>query len=340
MTSTEFEHLLTRSEGSVTDFKSEMYDFNRNKEVISSFVKDIISMANTIRTETSFIIIGVREKDLGDLELLGIDRSIDDSVLQNKIKDKVTPRPKFSYSLVDYEDKIFGIIEIPIEKYEMPITPTVKGLKGLEVGKIYYRNGSSNSEATGNETIRISDWLRSLPDTYNNHTLNTQIGNFIKKLTKAEEKVSSVISELLPIAKNHKFEKLLEFCRCELTGFDNCKVNHDYRQQVVLFSFDKVDIVNNPYRKITSNLIKNEMEKNDDFFRGKLVLHHPLVQIEDYFEDMRTNQFTGFAIMESNSKDIAGTEKMHPMYIYIFTENFASLYASIRQKAIDLLMEL
>lgn len=36
-------------------------------------------------------------------------------------------------------------------------------MKGLETGKMYYRNGTSNTEANGIDAIRINDWLKSLP---------------------------------------------------------------------------------------------------------------------------------------------------------------------------------
>ncbi len=47
-------------ENETLDFKAKMYDlsYDSNK---AKFIKDIISMANTPRDETSYIIIGVKK---------------------------------------------------------------------------------------------------------------------------------------------------------------------------------------------------------------------------------------------------------------------------------------
>ncbi|MFN5774501.1 helix-turn-helix domain-containing protein, partial [Flavobacterium sp.] len=155
-----FESLLNNPESSVLDFKKELYDFSNDGDSTAKFVKDIISFANTIRSTNAYIIFGIKEID-GQLDLIGLKKGIDDSILQNKVKNKVFPRPIFSYSPIKYKDKLFGLIEIPIHKYELPITPSTQ-LKGLEIGKVYYRNGTANTEATGIDVIRINEWLKSL----------------------------------------------------------------------------------------------------------------------------------------------------------------------------------
>ena len=48
--------------------------------------------------------------------MVGLDRGMDDALLQNKIKDSVFPRPVFSYSPVIYKEKLYGLIEIPVHK--------------------------------------------------------------------------------------------------------------------------------------------------------------------------------------------------------------------------------
>jgi hypothetical protein len=68
---------------------------------------------------------------------------------------KAFPNPVFSYYTFKYSDKQFGILEIPIRKYSEPISPTIK-MRGLEPGKIYFRRGSTNSEANGREVITIN----------------------------------------------------------------------------------------------------------------------------------------------------------------------------------------
>lgn len=341
MTHAEFKELLEKPEGTVLDFKSDMYDFknDRDRKVTSNFVKDIISMTNTVRVQNSYIILGVREGEKNQNEMLGISSSIDDAILQDKIKDKVIPRPKFSYSTIHYEGKDYGIIEIPIEKYEMPITPTVNDLKGLEAGQVYYRNGSSNTEAKAYEVIRISKWMESLQSSVDTNNLNQIISDYIVEVTKDEAKLSTIISGLYPISKKYKLQELQKFCEAELKGFDDKEYGHDYRLQNVIFSYNKVDI--NPYsfRQATPDLIKQEMEESDGFFRGNLAMHHPLIEVEDFFMRMVNDSSTGFALLKTPSKQL-GFEKDFIMYIYIFPDNFRNLYRNIRQKTIDLLMEI
>lgn len=341
MTHVEFKELLDNPEGTVLDFKSDIYDFKNDKDrkATSNFVKDIISMANTVRLQNSYIILGVREGENNEHEMLGITSSIDDAILQDKVKDKVFPRPKFSYSVIQYQGKKYGIIEIPIEKYEMPITPSVNDLKGLEAGQVYYRNGSSNTEAKAYEVIRISKWMESLQSPSDTSSLNQILSAYIIELTKDNTRLSTVISALYPLSKKYKLEPLRKFCEAELKGFNDKEYESDYRIQNVIFGWDKVEIGNNPFIKITPDLIKKEMEATNGFFKGTLSLHHPLIQIEDFLNMLINDPNAGYATMETSTKDL-GYEKDHKMFVYVFPDSFQNLYRSIRQKAIDILMEI
>jgi len=64
-------------------------------------------------------------------------------------------------------------------------------MKGLEVGKIYYRHGTTNAEATGLEAIRINDWLKSLADNISEVNINDEISEQLKKLTSKHENYQS-----------------------------------------------------------------------------------------------------------------------------------------------------
>ncbi|MCW3105631.1 MAG: hypothetical protein JWQ09_137 [Segetibacter sp.] len=184
----EFEKVISRPESSILDFKEEMYIFPHDAEFknTAKFVKDIISFTNTVRNETAYIIIGVKEEPDGNKIMRGIDHFIDDAILQDKIKDKVAPRPKFAFYKCYYKGLVFGILEFPIIKYSIPISPTVR-MKGLEIGKVYYRQGTSNSEASGQETIRIFNWLQSLPEFNHVETKQDIVSKLIKELL-VEEK--------------------------------------------------------------------------------------------------------------------------------------------------------
>lgn len=342
MTLQQFETLITETESSTLDFKNELYDFQNdsNKVVTAKFIKDVISFSNTIRTNTSFIIFGIQEDD-GKLILNGIKNKIDDAILQDKVKDKVIPRPSFSYSTVKYQEKQFGILEFPIQKYEMPIVPSVNDLKGLEAGKVYYRNGTANTEANAYDVIRINDWLKSLPPlTTNSSSLNEKISVCLKDLTKANKKLSEIITDLLEISKTHNLEELKQFCLDELQGLNSKDQDYPYRSQKVTFSWAKINI--NPYSflKPTVQIIKKEMEENDDFFEGKIVLPHPIVEIEGYLATVENEPEASIATLQTDTQTLLGEGKKYPMYIYLFPYNFINLYGNIRQKAIDILMKI
>ncbi|WP_281847084.1 AlbA family DNA-binding domain-containing protein [Olleya namhaensis] len=342
ITENEFENLINKSESSILDFKKEFYNFKRDKDksATSKFVKDVISFSNTIRTETSYIIFGIQEMDNGDLEINGITEKVDDAILQDKIKDKVIPRPKFLFYTIKHKEKQFGILEFPIEKYEMPIVPIVKDLKGLESGKAYYRNGTSNTEASTFDAIRINDWLKSLPQKQELNSLNDEISNYIRELTKREQKLSVIISDLLSLSKKYNLDELKTFCLKEIQGIDSTNSeDSEYRIQRVYISWNKIDINPYSYVKPSVTLVIKEMENNKEFFESKIVMHHPIIEIESTLE-----RFIGdpnsYGTMKSDTKSMLGMEKAHELYIYTFPDNFNSLYRNIRQRAIDILMKL
>jgi hypothetical protein len=181
----QFEKLVERPESSVLDFKRQFYDFDNDRDLkaTASFVKDIISFSNTIRSESAFIIFGIGEKGDGSKELMGIDKTVDDAILQNKIKDKVIPIPLFETYTLNYADKTFLIIEMPIRFYDTPIYP-IKKMIGLKEGLIYFRRNSSNSDANGLEVIQIQKWLDSLRYNLFNHNILMNKSVYINQLTK------------------------------------------------------------------------------------------------------------------------------------------------------------
>ncbi|KAF2327605.1 ATP-binding protein [Flavobacterium nitrogenifigens] len=342
ITEIEFEKLISKNESSILDFKGEFYDFKKesNDLVTAKFVKDVISFCNTIRTETSYIIFGIQEIDNGGLEFKGMKEKVDDAILQDKIKDKVIPRPNFSFYTIKHKEKQFGILEFPIIRYEMPIVPAIKNLKGLEVGKVYYRNGTSNTEATAYDVIRINDWLKSLPEIREQNSLNDEVSKFIKELTKNEQKLSVIISDLFSLSKKYELEELRKFCLVEIQGIKSSNSEGaEYRIQKVFISWNKIEI--NPYAYLKpsiSSLIK-EIENNKEFFESKIVMHHPIIEIESSLDQLNSDP-NSYGTMKTDAKELLDMEKAHDLYIYTFPDNINSLYRNIRQKAIDILMKI
>lgn len=343
ITVAEFENLLNNSESSILDFKRINYSVDNGPENASKFVKDIISFANTIRTKSAFIILGVDVKQDNSKELIGITDYIDEAIFQDKIKDKVFPRPIFKYSTIVYKNLSFGVIEIPVSKYALPISPTIK-LKGLEPGKIYFRRGSSNSEASGVETININEWLKSLPEVNQNSSLHDELTSFLKRITKGDEKLSVILTDLLNLSKKHKLIELINFCSAELSGV-GAKVSNvnpdEYKYRIVgaKISLNKIEL--NPYSflKATEAMLKAEMDKNKDFYDLRLMFSKPITEIEEHVS--RINDDTICSIIQTSSKKIFPTENTsdYIVYLYIFKNEYSNLYRNIRQKAIDKLMK-
>lgn len=218
-----FENLIKSNESETLDFKRQEYDFTAKAEEKkkAEFIKDVISFSNTIRNKISYIIIGIDDSK----KLVGIDDITDDSILQQKIKSSVFPVPIFKYYSFDYNDKLFGILEFPIKKYQKPITSTIR-LKGLNPGDVYFRRNSSNCEANGIEVIEIQEWLSKLPT--NELSFQEEIYSFLKQLSDSSIKLSTILIDIYKFSKKYDLKELCLFCNRELRGLiinDNISEN-------------------------------------------------------------------------------------------------------------------
>lgn len=156
-----FNNILQKGESDIVDFKEKNYFSTNDKNETNKFIKDILSLTNTIRDENAYIIIGVNDNN----EKIGIqpEEFIDGAVLQSKIKDKVSPIPKFNtYRLLDDDGKLFQIIELPVVWYSSPCQPTYNS-ESITKGETYIRRDSSNAKAGYDDILKLSSWLSSLP---------------------------------------------------------------------------------------------------------------------------------------------------------------------------------
>ncbi|MFK7748576.1 MAG: helix-turn-helix domain-containing protein [Kordia sp.] len=337
----EFEYLLSKSESSTLDFKRELYDFenDRTSNSTAKFVKDIISFSNTIRNESAYIIFGIGESD-DKIELNGISKSIDDSILQEKAKSSIFPSPEFAYYTLQLDNKNFGIIEIPIKKHELPLSATKK-LKGLEVGKIYYRNGSSNTEANGMDAIRINDWFRSLPGSLDYNSINDEVSGFITRLAGKNEKLSVIMSELMALGKKHNLTELTTFCSAQFKDMNSeMEEHHKYRVKKVFGSMLKAEFNPNPYTTITQDKLKAELNENKDFYRVSLFFHQTLIEIENNISRITRTSGVSIAVLTTNTNNFLEMDKDYPFYLYLLEDDYETIYSTIRQKTIDLLMDI
>lgn len=342
ITELDFEKIIMRPESTTLDFKREQYKIINDESGIKTaeFIKDIISFANTIRTETAYIIIGI-SNDINEKELLGINQNIDDAIFQEKIKDKVNPKPVFLYFTIKYKGKDFGVFEIPVTKYAEPIA-SVQRMKGLEPGKIYFRRGSSNAEAIGREIININNWLESLPSVSETLSLNDEISALLTRATSQKELLSSVISDTYRVAKKHHLITLEKFCSGELSGWKDAE--HDestqkyinYRLQSILVSVFSVGY--NHENTLGAQYIYNEIKKMDHVYEKLITFTEPISTLEHI-----VNQFshsTDMIISKSITSSVFSGDKNDdfPMTMYALKDNFQNLYHNIRQKLIDELL--
>lgn len=150
--------LLKYSEADICDFKERIYNIEDEGSKIS-FLKDVLSMANTVRYESAYIIIGVRQKD-GHNEFYDIDPNIDENNFISFIKGNVEPEyPEFTYYTMKYEKHNVGVFEIGISKYGPFVSKKSYGEKVI-AGQVYYRYGSVNSEADEAKVQEIDHWMK------------------------------------------------------------------------------------------------------------------------------------------------------------------------------------
>ncbi len=337
-----FKNILLLEESVEIDFKKEHYKLIRgNDEDTAKFVKDIVSFSNTIRKKSAFIILGVLEEN-GEKELLGINNPIDDNILQAKIKNKVYPRPHFKYLNFEYEKLVFGIIEIPLRRYAEPIMPTIK-MKGLEVGKVYCRQGSTNIEANGREIIQINNWITTLPENIEDKEIIERVSELIGRISANNEPLSVALSEGLKIGKLTNNDILLEFCKTELEGYYDEKYKKEgipHRSTKVIMSPYLIENVQGFSNNAIQDLWK-DLKSKENFHEVDLIYNDSIYKIEKALDDVKIKGLNSYLTEERKFGDFYKEEEFGdaPIFVYYRFENFNSLYHSIKRRFTSILME-
>jgi hypothetical protein len=144
------ETLLYRGEGDALDFKLQQYKFEgATDDEKSELLKDILAFANSWREVPAYIVIGIREKTK---EVEGLDRDIDDSRLQQFIKEKTNKPIRFSYQSLDCNGKKVGLYTIPVQDRPFYIK---KDFGKVKANTVYVRRGSSTDQASPDETAKM-----------------------------------------------------------------------------------------------------------------------------------------------------------------------------------------
>ncbi len=144
--------LLSSLESEDLDFKSRQYDISKAYPQ-AKFIKDIVAMANTPRSGSAYILLGVTEHNGKATGTRGVTDHPDPAELLNILSDRVDPVPRFTYRRVSYNDVELGLIEIPIDQPGIAIPRNDLGV--LRKGAVYIRRNSANTEADSAELDRI-----------------------------------------------------------------------------------------------------------------------------------------------------------------------------------------
>jgi len=150
-----FESLLNEEEGILLDFKSEQYLFDSSsQEEKGELLKDILAFANTWRTSTAYILIGVKEVRGAKSDVVGIAEHLPDNDLQQFVGSKTQKSISFSCTAFSYDGKKVDVIEIP--PYQKRPIYLEKDFGKAKKNTVYVRKGSSTGEATHEETYNMA----------------------------------------------------------------------------------------------------------------------------------------------------------------------------------------
>lgn len=122
------------------DFKSKEY----NKDNWTDLIKDVMSMANSLDSNTKRIVIGVKHTPGEEKEFLGIEEISDQATLENIIQENIEPTINFRYFKHIFKGVNLGIIEIS-NNNDRPYMMKKDYGKGLKRGDAWIRKGSRQS---------------------------------------------------------------------------------------------------------------------------------------------------------------------------------------------------
>ena len=145
-------NLLDRLESDDLDFKTEQYHLS-NPDGRSKFIKDILAMANTPRSDPAYIVIGVREESGRAVDVPGVSHHPDEADMGTIVSGRVSPSPRFLYRQVQYGNLELGLIEIQKDQPDVLVPRADFGV--LRKNAVYIRRNTSNVEADSNDLRRL-----------------------------------------------------------------------------------------------------------------------------------------------------------------------------------------
>lgn len=143
------ETLLYKGESTTVDYKVQQYPHDgATPEAKGELLKDILAFANAWRQEDAYILIGV--SDSGDL--VGLDKDLDDSRLQQFINGKTNSPLHFSYRSLTFKGIKLGLYTISTQ--DRPLYAKQSYGK-IAADTVYVRRGSSTTIAKPDEIAKM-----------------------------------------------------------------------------------------------------------------------------------------------------------------------------------------
>jgi hypothetical protein len=336
MTDELFKKLIDNSEGRLLDYKICCYNFQGQKEdADAKFVKDIISFSNTVRDSTAYIIFGVKEETNGIKSLIGIDDFSDDAIFQQKTKSRIFPSPSFSSYKYNYDDKLFGIIEVPIYSYARPLVATQK-LKGLQIDKIYIRQGSSNEEATHTQTEELIEWLKKLKT--NNSTTNgvNEIDELIFAFTDTSKKLSALFGKCNSLRRKVNNSRFNSFVLNELNGLKNTfNDSQEYNYRIIRAPVTPYNIQIPSFGRKNADQMIDYFFERDEFRDLDYLFSKSIFEIELILDNIK--QQPKLLILNHPNKEVfpEAETTVDNASIFFGPQMMNNLYLKIRMKAVE-----
>lgn len=143
------ETLLYKGEGPTLDYKVQQYPHDgASPEAKGELLKDILAFANAWRQEDAYILIGINNSG----ELIGLDKDLDDSRLQQFINGKTNAPVHFSYRSLTYQGILLGLYTIALQERAIYAKqPYGK----VSADTVYVRRGSSTAIAKPEEIAKM-----------------------------------------------------------------------------------------------------------------------------------------------------------------------------------------
>lgn len=138
--------LCFAGESSCLDYKSEQYHLSGKGEDAekekSKFLKDVLAFANSYRTESAYILLGIEENDDCTGRIKGVDLVLDNNVYQQLVTSKTNKPITFSSYCVTVDGNTVQVIEIPVQNDARPFFSR-ENFGKVAANEVYCRVGTT-----------------------------------------------------------------------------------------------------------------------------------------------------------------------------------------------------